>query len=524
MLGYDTSGTCWTAWRFANFMNHKPLTYALARVSDPWTARQSRQLSYVAEYTSDIRHIDGAANVVADTLSRPPRHAAVERPPSAATCVKAPSGSQVVALQGGKLNSSPPSLPGMAAGVADVQPAAGISFHRMAANQVSCPSTLQAAKSSALSVRTVQVEGASLLCDVARGITRPLVPLADRPAVFHAIHNVAHPGIRATKRMGTARFGWKGVGRDVAAMCRECQQCKRGKVHKQPAAPLQAIPVPARKFSHVHLDLVGPLPASSDGHLYLLTIIDRSTRWFEAVPLQNMEASTCVDAFIANWVARFGVPETVTTDRGAQFTYALWSSACTSLGIKHVLTTAYHPQSNGMVERVHRQLKDALRAPGAGPAWHSHLPWVLLGLRAASKEDSAVSSAELITGTPLVLPGQLLHVPDPPHVDVPPPPMRPASYTEAANTRLAHLAQAEHVYMRVGGQQKPLAVPYAGPYLVVSKGAKTFTIQVGQRQEIVSVDRLKPHTGLGPVSPAEAASRGRPPRMPAAPSVQPAPS
>ncbi len=438
---------------FAIFTDHKPLIYA----SDPWTAHQSRQLSYVAEYTSDIRHIAGAANVVADTLSRPPGQAAAERPPSAATCVKAPSGSQVVALQGGKLNSSPPSLPGVAAGVADVQPAADISFHRMAANQVSCPSTLQAAKSSSLSVRTVQVEGASLLCDVARGITRPLVPLADRPAVFHAIHNVAHPGIRATNRMVTARFVWKGVGRDVAAICRVCQQCQRGKVHKQPAAPVKAIHVPARKFSHVHVDLVGPLPASSDGHVYLLTIIDRSTRWFEAVPLRNMEASTCVDAFIANWVARFGVPETVATDRGAQFTSALWSSACTSLGIKHVLTTAYHPQSKGMVERVHRQLKDALHARGAGPAWHSHLPWVLLGLRAAPKEDFAVSSAELITGTPVVLPGQLLHVPDPPRVDVPPPPTRPVSYAAAANTPPAHLAQAEHVHVCVGGQLKLLA-------------------------------------------------------------------
>jgi hypothetical protein len=86
--------------------------------------------------------------------------------------------------------------------------------------------------------------------------------------------------------------------------------------------------------------------------VYLLTIIDKSTRWFEAVPLRNMEASTCVDAFIASWVACFGVPETVTTDRGTQFTSALWSSACTSPGIKHVLTTAYHPQSNGMVECV----------------------------------------------------------------------------------------------------------------------------------------------------------------------------
>jgi hypothetical protein len=332
-----------------------------------------------------------------------------------ATCVKVPSGFQVVA-QGGKLNSSSPSLPGVAAGVADVQPAVIISFHKMAANQASCPSTLQAAKSSSLTVRTVQVEGASLLCNVACGFTRPLVPLVDRLAVFHAIHSVAHPGIRATRRMVSARFVWKSVGRDMAAMCRDCQQCKsqRGKVHKQLAAPLQAI--------HVHVDLAGPLPASSDGHMYLLTIIDRSTRWFEAVPLQNIKASKCADAFIANWVVGFGVPATVTTDRGAQFTSTLWTAACTSLGIKHVLTV-------------------------------------------------------------------------------------------------------DHMYVRVCGQQRLLAAPYAGPYLVVSKGAKTFTIHVGQRLEIISVDRrLKAHTGLGPVSPAEAASRGRPPNMPAAPSVQPAPS
>jgi hypothetical protein len=128
--------------RFAILTDHKPLTYALPRVSDPWMARQSRQLSYVAEYTSDISHIAGATNVVVDNLSRLSVHSEVGRPPSASTCVKVLSGSQVAALQGGKLKSSPPSLPGIAAGVADVQPAAGISFPRMAANQVSCPSTL----------------------------------------------------------------------------------------------------------------------------------------------------------------------------------------------------------------------------------------------------------------------------------------------------------------------------------------------------------------------------------------------
>jgi hypothetical protein len=78
--------------------------------------------------------------------------------------------------------------------------------------------------------------------------------------------------------------------------------------------------------------------------------------------------------------------------------------------------------------------------------------------------------------------------------------------------------------VRVGGQQKPLAAPYAGPYLVVSKGAKTFTVQVGQRQEVISVDRLKAHTGLSPVFPAEAVSRSCPPKKPAASSIQPVPS
>ncbi len=166
----------------------------------------------VAEYTSDIRHIAGAANMVVDTLSRPPGHAAAEKPPPAATCVKAPSGSQFVALQGGKLNSSPPSLPGVAASVADMKPAAGVSFHKMTAIQARCPSTLQAAKSSSLSVRTVQVKGASLLCDVARGITRPLVPVEDRPAVLHAIHNVAHQRHTCYKTYAVCTFCVEGRG------------------------------------------------------------------------------------------------------------------------------------------------------------------------------------------------------------------------------------------------------------------------------------------------------------------------
>jgi transposase InsO family protein len=71
-----------------------------------------------------------------------------------------------------------------------------------------------------------------------------------------------------------------------------------------------------------------------------------------------------------------------------------------------VQTTAYHPQSNGLVERFHRRLKDALRARLAGPAWTAHLPWVLLGLRAAPRKEDNIFPAQAVFGTPIVLPGQ----------------------------------------------------------------------------------------------------------------------
>ena len=141
---------------------------------------------------------------------------------------------------------------------------------------------------------------------------------------------------------------------------------------------------------------------------------------------------------------------------------------------------------------------------------------MLLGLRAAPKEDSGVSSAELVQGTPLILPGQLGNVPEPPRVDVAPPPTRPASYADAANTPPTHLAVAHWVYVRRGGQLRPLQDPYAGPFLVEKKGAKYFVLKIGQRSETVSVDRLKAHSGTAPVSPAMPAPRGRPIKQAAA--------
>ena len=107
-----------------------------------------------------------------------------------------------------------------------------------------------------------------------------------------------------------------------------------------------------------------------------------------AIPLSSTTTAAIANAFVAGWVARFGVPEHITSDRGPQFCSDVWAQLTCHLGYLHHLTTAYHPQAIGMVERCHRQLKDALRARTAGSDWPSHLPWILLGLWAAPKESS----------------------------------------------------------------------------------------------------------------------------------------
>jgi hypothetical protein len=262
---------------------------------------------------------------------------------------------------------------------------------------------------------------------------------------------------------------------------------------------------------------VGPLPVAADGSTDLLTMVDRTTRWLEAAPLRTMEAVVCADAFIAVWVTRFGVPATVTTDRGRQFSSAVWSTLCQRLNIQHIETTAYHPQSNGMVERTHPQLKDVLRARLAGPRWPEHLPWVFFGLRAAPKEDNGLSSAELVFDMPLTLPGQLLAVPETPVEEkvveelraVQPLPTRQLSYAEAASG-LQQLQEAEFVYVRRVGVVPPLSPLYQGPYRVLERSQKFLSLEVRGRTEVVSVDRLKPHLCKAPLSPALPPQRSRP--------------
>ena len=473
--------------RFVIFTDHKPLTFAFSKASDTWSARQQRQLAAVSEFTTDVRHVSGKTNLVADALSR--------------------------------------------AAVASItRPLLDLDFTVMAKDQ-QCPE-IQAYRTAitGLQVEEIPVGPSSipLLCDMSTGSPRPLVPASWRKKIFDIIHNLSHPSIRTSRKLVASKFVWHGMQKEVGLWAKQCIGCQSAKVQAHTKAALVDYPPPQDRFAHVNMDIVGPLPPSS-GQRYLLTMVDRFTRWPEAVPMPDATVTSCARAFLSCWVARFGVPADITTDQGPQFTARLWESFTHQLGVRLHRTTGYHPQANGLVERFHRHLKSALMARLTGPDWIDALPIVLLGIRTAPKDDLQSSSAELVYGTTLTVPGDLA-IPSTlvptstasflPWLQNKVSAFKPANMSRHGTHHTsvpAALTSCDYVFLRRDRHRPPLVPPYEGPFRVLKRGTKTFDIEISGNKKTVSIDRIKPayvDPHLPPVPVAQSHKRGRPAKQP----------
>ena len=447
---------------FRVLTDHKPLTFILNKKSDLWSARQQRQVSFISEFTSEIEHIPGNQNIAADALSR--------------TTIQAVTGT-----------------------VYD--------FHQFAISQKR-DHTIQGYKVDPKSLKIKSLpfgnQPINILCDISTGKPRPLVPEEWTQKIFDQCHSISHPSIRSTLMMIKERFVWERMNRDITEWVKACPDCQRSKIQKHIKAPIEQIPHPTGRFQHIHVDIVGPLP-QSNSKKYLFTIIDRYSRWPDAIPIAEATSDKCIKALMFNWISRHGIPKTITCDNGRQFTSEKWRHMCRQLQIESIYSSTYHPQSNGLVERFHRTLKQALKAKSDGIPhnWSKTLPLVLLGLRVTPKEDFEHSASEMIYGENIRTPMDIQpnvptnhHMEDKTLVEAIKKTCQNTQNTQPVyhGTCKSHipknLENATHIMVRKPNPTS-LVQPYEGPYKIMSRTPKVITIKKGALETNVSIDRVK---------------------------------
>ncbi|XP_076049398.1 uncharacterized protein LOC143030081 [Oratosquilla oratoria] len=354
-----------------------------------------------------------------------------------------------------------------------------------------------------------------------------VVPRPLRQDILSIAHDGVggHLGVRKTYAKILSHFYWPKLKRDVSTYCRTCRPCQvAGKPNPTVKPyPLQPIPVVKEPFRRIVIDCVGPLPKTPRGFQFLFTIVDCATRYPEAIPLRRITAKNVVRALI-HFVTQVGLPTVVQSDQGSNFTSRLFNQVMESLGVRQSRSSAYHPQSQGVVERFHQTLKRVLRTfcIETGRDWDEGVDLLLFAIRDSVQESLGYSPFQLIYGHEVRGPLKVLkeswisneaETPLASYV----PKFREKlqlalslahSNLDCAQTKMKQQFdrshRAEDRYFAVGDQvlsllplnNLPLQSKYSGPYVVLERqGQANYVIHTPDRRKkrrLVHVNLLKP--------------------------------
>ena len=256
-----------------------------------------------------------------------------------------------------------------------------------------------------------------VLYHVEKDKTLRIVPSASaREKLFHSVHDGKFGGhLRDAKVHGqlSRHYWWPGMRRDIREWCLTCIRCATRNVGRQTRPFLTPIPV-AGPFDRVGMDII-QFPRSKQGNRYALVFVDYLTKWPEVFAISDQSAITVARVFVKEIVCRHGVPGALLSDRGAAFLSKLMLEVCRLMGVKKVNTTAYHPQTDGLVERFNRTLTDMLAktVEAQGANWDERLPYVLFAYRTSLQQSTLESPFFLLYGRDAQLPLEEVMCPEP---------------------------------------------------------------------------------------------------------------
>jgi transposase InsO family protein len=217
-----------------------------------------------------------------------------------------------------------------------------------------------------------------------------VVPSDDRRELLQRAHERSgHLGVAKTYRRLRERYYWPGMLASIVQHVASCDRCQRTRPAPPPRTELESMHV-RDVWQLMAIDYVGPLPETADGNKYVLVVVDYASRWGEAFALKDQTAATTARCLVDNIFLRYGPPEEILSDQGANFLSELVTDVASFCGVARCKTTPYHPSSNGLVERLNKSLVDTLRKLVEKPDrtdWDQKLP------RALWAYNSAVQAA-----------------------------------------------------------------------------------------------------------------------------------
>ena len=210
---------------------------------------------------------------------------------------------------------------------------------------------------------------------------RLCLPKQLRQKVMREIHEgifSSHPGVIHMYDKLREYVWWPHMLKDVINYVKQCDVCQKSK-SKKSMIPSQPVHIPLGPWTHIGVDHIGPLPKTDRGNEYLLVCMCQYIRYGEAFAVSDVSTKTTAHTIINGVICRYGLPISMTSDRGSGFVSQLAGDIYKELGMKQQKTTAYHPQSNGIVESFNKTLKQTLKiwANERQSDWDLLLPYAM---------------------------------------------------------------------------------------------------------------------------------------------------